>query len=146
MVTISWITDNIAVSGFFAEEDIYQLKQEGIEAIVDLRSEYRDNVKLIEELCIQFLHIGVDDRYSPTFEQLEEIFHFVEPFLDSNKKILIHCQNGCGRAPLVIIAILAKRGMQIADAVSLVEEKNPTTGFTQDQDKFIYTELKGFLK
>jgi len=146
MVAISWISDNIAVSGLFLDQDIPFLKKQGIDAIVDLRSEYCDNIKLIEELCIEFLHVEIDDRYAPTLEQLEEIFNFVEPLLDNNKKILIHCQNGCGRAPLVVIALLAKRGMTIADAVSLVEDKNPITGFTPQQEKFIYTELEAFLK
>lgn len=146
MIEIFWITDQLAVSGAFLDENIYFLREQGIEAVVDLRSEHCDNVKLIEELCIQFLHVEIDDRYSPTPEQLEEIFHFVDPLLDSHKKVLIHCQNGCGRAPLVAAALLAKRGMAVADAVSLVEDKNPTTGFTPQQDKFIYYELGELLK
>ena len=145
MVEIFWVTDKLAVSRAFCDEDILSLREQGIDAIVDLRSEHCDNIKLIEELCIQFLHVEVDDRYSPIFEQLEEIFHFIEPLLDSNKKILIHCQNGCGRAPLVAIAVLAKRGMAIADAVGLVEDNNPTTGFTPQQEKFIYSELQSYL-
>ena len=145
MVNFFWVSDQLAVSGALVDDDLSSLKEQDIGVIVDLRSEASDNIKLIEELCIHFLHVGIDDRYSPSFEQLEEIFHFVEPLLDSNKKILIHCQNGCGRAPLVAIAVLAKRGMKIADASNLVEDRNPTTGFTPHQEKFIYSELKSYL-
>lgn len=142
----SWITDQIAVSSSFLDEDISYIKGKGIDAIVDMRSEYRDNEKRIKEFGMQFLHIPVDDRYSPTFKQLQQIFNFIEPLFDNGKKILIHCQNGCGRSPLVAIAILAKRGMNIAKAVSLVEDKHPQTGFTEHQQRFIYSELDAFLK
>ena len=146
MINLSWITDNLAISGAILEQDLPSLKQNGIDLIVDLRSEYSDNKEVIEELGMQFLHLDIDDRYSPSFEQLEEIINFVEPFLNKDKKVLIHCQNGCGRAPLVAVAILAMRRFTIADAVGLVQDKNPLTGFTPDQEKFIYVELERFLK
>ena len=146
MVDVSWINGQIAVSGAFMDEDIPRLKNDGIDAIVDMRSEYSDNKELIKKYGMQFLHIAVDDRYSPTFEQLERIFDFVNPILDEGKKVLIHCQNGCGRSPLAAVVILAKNGMEIPDAVSLVEDKHPITGFTDEQGKFIYIELDKFLK
>lgn len=146
MVEYSWINERIAASGAISDKDIPHFKSAGIDAIVDVRSEYFDNKELIEKSGMKFLHIEVDDRYSPTFEQLKEIFNFVEPLLDGGKKILIHCQNGCGRAPLVAIAILAKRGMSIPDAVASVKDKHPQTGFSEPQRKFIYIELDKFLK
>lgn len=141
MVNISWITEQIAVSGAFFDDDIGFLRRRGVDAIIDLRSEYCDNQEQIEKCGMQFLHIEVDDCDSPTKRQLEEIFKFVEPLLNKGKKVLIHCQNGCGRSPLVAVAIISKRGMLIPEAVSLVKEKNPWTGFTEHQEKFIYTEL-----
>lgn len=146
MVSISWITEQIAVGSAFLDEDISTLKAKGIDAIVDVRSEYCDNRELIEKSGMQFLHVGVDDRYSPTLKQLEAIFNFVEPLLDEGKKILIHCQNSCGRSPSIAVAILAKRGMDIDEAVNLIEDKHPITGFSQPQENFIYTELRRFLK
>lgn len=142
----SWITEQIAVGAGFSDEDIPYIKNKDLDAIVDLRSEYSDNEQRLKEFGMQFLHIKVDDRYSPTFEQLDEIFNFVQPLLDNGKKILIHCQNGCGRSPLVAIAILAKKSMNIADAVNLVENKHPQTGFTEQQQRFIYSQLDEFLK
>jgi len=146
MVDASWITSQIAVSGAFLDSDIPYLKRKGINAIVDVRSEYCDNKELIAKFGLKFLHIAVDDRYSPTFDQLKIIFNFVEPILDKGKKILIHCQNGCGRSPLVAIAILAKRGMIVPEAVSLIEDKHPKMSFTYHQERFVYIELEKFLK
>ena len=146
MLIISWITEQIAVSGSFLDEDIPCLKKSAIDAIVDVRTEYCDNKELIEKFGLQFLHIEIDDRYSPTFEQLEKIFNFIIPLLNKDKKILIHCQNGCGRSPLVAIAILVKGGMDVADAVGLVEEKHPIVSFTPQQEQFVYKKLREFLK
>lgn len=146
MAKYSWINEQIAVSGAISPLDISGLKRGGIDAIVDLRSECCDFKEVIENIGLKFLHIKVDDRYNPTFGQLEEIFNFAEPLLSEGKKILIHCQNGCGRAPLAAVAILAKKGMSIQEAVGLMESKHPITSFSEPQKKFIYTELDKFLR
>lgn len=145
MVFISWVTDQIGVSGAFSSSSIPFLQDEDVAAVVDLRSEYSDDRELIEKHGIKFLHVDVEDCYCPEFAQLETILGFVEPFLDSGKKVLIHCQNGYGRSPLVVVAVLVKRGMSIPQAVSLVEDKHPWTAFTPKQEKFVYVELDKFF-
>jgi len=146
MVNVSWINDQVIVSGAIAEEDMARLRSQGIDAIVDLRSEYRDDEKLIKELGMQFLHVMIDDGCCPTFEQLDRILDFSNSILDEGKRILIHCQNGCGRSPFVIAALLAARGMKIPDAVGLIKDRHPNMGFTDEQERFIDIEMKEFLK
>lgn len=146
MVDISWITEQIAISRAFLDKDIPYLKNKRIDAIIDVRSEYCDNEELIKRYGIKFLHIEIDDGYNPTFEQLEKVFSFTDSLLDGGKKILIHCQNGCGRSPLVAITVLAKRGMNIPEAVSLVEDRHPWVSFSSRQQRFIYMELQKILK
>lgn len=138
MVRMTWIDNNIAVGPAFRKSDLNKIGQMGIEAIVDVRSEYQDDAVLIRELGMEFFHIPVDDRYAPTQKQLESILDFVNPLLNQDKKILIHCQNGYGRSPLVAVAILIKRGMYAADAVGLLEDKHPVVNFTPQQEEFIY--------
>ena len=94
MFNFSWVTEQIAVSPSFLDEDIPYIKSKGIDAIIDVRSEHCDNKDLIKETGMQFLNIPVDDRYSPTLGQLQEVFNFVGPLLRKGKRILIHCQNG----------------------------------------------------
>lgn len=93
MVDISWINEQIAISGAFLDEDIPYLKGKGIDAIIDVRSEYCDNSQLIEKTGMRFLHIPVDDRYSPALEQLQGLFNFVEPILDEGKKVLVESRD-----------------------------------------------------
>ena len=146
MLRISWINDQIAVGSSFLNEDIAEIKRQEIEGILDARSEYCDDETEIKRFGIQFLNVKIDDCYTPTSQQLNKIFSFVNHILDKGKKILIHCQNGCGRSPLVGIAILVKRGMNVADAVSLLEDKHPTVSFSLQQEKFVYTDLVNLLK
>jgi len=146
MIEISWITEQIGISRVFPNSELPYLKDEGVKAVIDVRSEYSDNKELLEKHEMKFLHVEVDDTYTPNFEQLERIFNFVEPLLNDKKQILIHCHNAYGRAPLVVVAILAKRGMGIPEAVSLVEDKHPHTNFSNRQQIFIYMDLQEFLK
>lgn len=139
MVNIIWITDNIGISPAFSMGELKILRNMGIDAIVDVRSEYEDDANLIRHEGMEFFHVAVDDRYCPTPNQLESILKFVSPLLVQDKKILIHCQNGYGRSPLVAIAILIKRGMNVALAVQLLEDRHPAVSFTPQQEEFIYS-------
>jgi protein-tyrosine phosphatase len=146
MIEISWINEQIGVGRAFHDADVPYLKRMGIDAIIDVRSEYCDNQELIRNFGLEFLHVGIDDGYTPTFEQLERIFNFVDPLLDEGKKILVHCQNGYGRSPLVAIAILANRGKTIPQAVSEIYDKHPEAIFSAHQRNFIYIQLREFLE
>jgi len=143
---IYWITPQVAISAAIAESDILDLKVSGIDAIVDMRSEYSDNVEAVKRAGLSFLHVGVNDRCNPSGEQLEEIFDFISPLLDEGRNVLIHCQNGAGRSPLVATALLSKRGMSLSEAARLVKDKNPKTGFSEEQERFISIDLEEILR
>jgi protein-tyrosine phosphatase len=146
MINISWINEQIAISRAFSAADISQIKEAGIDAVVDARSEYTDNQQLIKKAGLLFYNIPIDDRYNPSIKQLEKLFKFVEPLLESGKKILIHCQNAYGRAPLITTIILAKRGMEIPDALDLITSRHPTVDFSREQELFLYVKFEEYLK
>ena len=137
MFKFSWIDKNIAVGSAFDKEDAPKIKQLGIDAIVDVRSEGRDDQKMLEDLGMRYIHIDVDDRYAPSRSQIRSVFEFVFPFLNQNKKIFVHCQNGYGRSPLVVISILMEKGMSVGDAIQLVSERHTDLAFTPQQEQFI---------
>ena len=96
-----------------------------------------DDADLIEQAKMEFFHVEIDDRYAPTQNQFDEILDFVNPLLNQDKKILIHCQNGYQRSPLLAITILIKRGMNVTDAKKLLKHRHPTSSFTPPQEEFI---------
>ena len=146
MNNMSWISGQIAVSGAFTDEDIPRLKEEGINAVVDIRSESSDNEELIKKYGMDYLRVKVDDTFSPSFDQLKDVMDFVEPLLDRGRKVLMHCQNGAGRSPLVAVAVLVRRGMKTSDALQLIKHRHPKCGFTDNQRCFLDNELDKFLK
>lgn len=142
---ISWITEQIAVGKAPLQNEFLYLKNLGIDAIVDARSEYCDDENLIKKLGMKFLHLKIDDGYAPQKDDLDKLFKFALPLLEEGKKIFIHCQNGVGRAPLICVVLLVKMGWRIPEAVNLVEEKHPFTSFNLRQEKFVYYELTNYI-
>lgn len=132
------VTDQLSLSDAPTEDDLREIAAEGYAAVIDLRSESCDDISLLEKLGLAFFHTHIDDTYTPTTEQLHEIFAFADHFLDREKRILIHCQNGCGRSPLIVAAILIHRGMPTATALRLLYDRQPLIGFSDRQKIFIH--------
>jgi len=146
MNNMSWINKQIAVSGAFMDGDIAVLKKEGIKAVLDIRSERRDNERLLKKQGMDYLRVKVKDTFSPSYNQLKKAINFVQPLLDKGDKILIHCQNGCGRSPLFAVAILALQGIETSEALQLIKKRHPNCGFTENQAYFLHNKLGQFLK
>ena len=146
MHNISWINEQIAVSGAFKDQDIPYLEEQGINAVLDIRSERKDNEELLKKHGMDYLRVKVKDTLSPSYYQLEMAINFVKPLLEKESKILIHCQNGAGRSTLITVAVLAWQGMKTSDAVQLVKQRHPRCGFTENQQRFLDNELDTFLK
>lgn len=146
MVEISWITEQLGISRAFLDRDIEVIKKKGVDAIVDVRSEYTDSKSLIESYGMKFLHVDIDDTYPLSFKQLRKILNFVNPLLDENKKVLIHCQSAVGRSPTTVISVLVSRGYDISKAVGLVEDNHPWISLSTHQQRFIYMKLKEMIE
>ena len=139
------ITNKIFVSPEITDDDISAIRDDGFVAIVDLRAEERDDEGLIRQSGMSYLHIDIIDHMNPDTGQVEQVFDFVDPLLDSGRKVLLHCKNGTGRSTLIAIAILAHRGMGLARAWSYVEDQVPNIGLTESQILFLNTDLAAFL-
>jgi len=66
----SVITPQLAVGGAFRTRQIKRLKQRGVTAVVDCRSEAQDNPQALATAGIQFLHLPTLDRHGFTYAQL----------------------------------------------------------------------------
>lgn len=140
MVDIIWITDTLAISPAFTTDELPDLKKMGIGVIVDIRSEDKDDADAMRQLGIDFFHVPVDDMCAPTQVQLESIMQFIRPWEPSpgnRQKILIHCQYGYGRSPLVALSVLIERGMNKDQALALLYKSHPAATFSHEQEAFI---------
>lgn len=123
---LDFITDSLAVGGALSSDrQIGALPSLGITAVVDMRSESRDNVAELERLGIHFLHLPTRDRRPPSQEDLETGSNWVLREIETVKdgKVLIHCQHGMGRSVILAGAVLLKMGYDWREALRLIKSK-----------------------
>jgi tyrosine-protein phosphatase SIW14 len=86
-------------------DGIEQLKSLGINTIVDLRVEGRDQIekerKQAEALGIRFVNIPVSGWSPPSDEQ---VVQFLSLFRDRNAKVFVHCRFGDDRTGVFVAA------------------------------------------
>ena len=120
----SWITDELAVGGHVPGTRIAELVQEHrISAVVDLRDEARDDVHLLRRHGIAFLHLPTPDVHGAPLPMLVDGVTFVRLHLAVGDRVLIHCQHGIGRAPLLALCVLVDRGMPPLAALALTKDR-----------------------
>ncbi|MDB5560137.1 MAG: Dual specificity protein phosphatase [Enterovirga sp.] len=115
---LSWITDHLAVGGRFPAERAEALARDlGIRAVVDLRSEARDDEVVLRRHGITLLHLPTDDHHAVSQPMLEDGVGFVRPFLDRGERVLIHCEHGIGRSATLALCVLVERGYEPLEAL-----------------------------
>lgn len=72
-----------------------------------------------------YLWLPVKDYYAPTLYQLQMGADVIENAVQNKEKVYVHCKNGHGRAPSLVIGYLIHNGMKMKAAISLVEKGRP---------------------
>jgi hypothetical protein len=116
----SEVTSQIAVGGAFRKRQIKRLKQRGITAVVDCRSEASDDPNALNAAGIQLLHLPTPDRHGFTYEQLYEGVDWVLGHLARGGRAFLHCEHGVGRGPLMACAVLVAQGCSAPEALRTV--------------------------
>ena len=110
---ISWLTDQLAVGGCFPRERALDLAEDHrIRAVIDLREEDRDDAQQLRDAGIDFLHLPTRDFHPATTEMLDDGVRFARQYLDAGDRVLIHCQHGIGRSPLLALCVLVDLGWE----------------------------------
>jgi len=104
---ISWLTRTLAVGGCFPIERAAELANEHrIRAVVDLREEDRHDDDALRRHGIDLLHLPTADMDAATQPMLDVGVAFARRHLDVGDRVLIHCQHGIGRSPLLALCVL----------------------------------------
>lgn len=89
-----------------SQQQIQQLKQWGVDLIVNLTSHNEKKIKPYTTDC-EVLHYPIPDREVPTFPvSFYACVVYVSRAVFENKKIYIHCKGGHGRASLLVSCLL----------------------------------------
>jgi hypothetical protein len=106
------LTTNLAVGGAPTKKT---LARSGIDAVVDLRER-----KTGSEPTREYIHFPVKDHESPDVVDLVQLCKLIEEKTKSGTKVLVHCNMGRGRAPLVAASFLVWTGYSPYEALRQV--------------------------
>lgn len=133
---ISVVNNNLCIGGV---TKISNLAQNGISAILDLRSEDSDNIDDLLEYNITYLQIKIKDRTIPTYEDTTQMIKWLNANIASDKKIFVHCNLGRGRAPLMACLYLISCGMSPDKVIKLVKKCRRYMFLNARQLNFLYS-------
>lgn len=124
-VDLSWITPQLAVGSRFSPEAVPQLVAMGIRAVVDTRSEDRDDAELLARHGIAFRHAPIPDYGASSCEALLDVTNWLLDRLANGERVLVHCRHGIGRSVVVGCAVLMRQGESAIGAYRVVKDGRP---------------------
>ena len=126
---LKWITDDLAV-GYapMVQPDLEALKQNGIDAIVNLCGEFCDLHEIQEEAGFNVYYFPVPDECAPDMAAMETAFDWMAAAISNGSKILVHCRFGVGRTGTFVTAYLMHKGLDMKAAAKALKHTraNPT--------------------
>jgi protein-tyrosine phosphatase len=98
-------------------------REHGIGAVVDLRSEARDDEDALRAAGVDFLHLPTDDHCAVADDDLARGVAFVRSRIADGRRVLVHCQYGIGRSPLLALCVLTAEGVRPMTALELAKSR-----------------------
>jgi protein-tyrosine phosphatase len=129
------VDDQLLIGAYpLDDDDVATLESAGVERVLNLvqddeyRGGEREGVEAalaaagIEEHRLDLVDYG---RLPPT--QLDAAVHEVATWLDEGRRTYIHCRAGWQRSAAVAAGVIAlRRGMDIEEALTYVQQRKPT--------------------
>ncbi len=110
--TLTWVTNQLAVGAApMSYEDLESLKREGIDAILNLCSEFCDLHWLEADQGFEVYYLPIEDESAPDMEALERGLDWLDEVIYLGKNVLIHCRHGLGRTGTVLNSYLLRKGL-----------------------------------
>lgn len=117
----SQITENIFLGGQYNRRGLRKLKEMGISAIVNMQIKPALDCQT-NHTTIHYLHLPTIDNTPSRLKDLVTGTEFIEQELAQGGKVYIHCRQGIGRAPSMLIAYLLKNGSTYEEAYWFVKK------------------------
>lgn len=111
------------------------LTRDGISADISLEKDRLDAPFGVDF----YLWIPVEDHTAPTLDQIKLGIAVIDRLVTMKKKVYVHCKNGHGRAPTLVIAYLMKNGQEFSEALALIKSKRPSIHLQDAQIKALKT-------
>jgi predicted protein tyrosine phosphatase len=134
VLDLDFVAPGLAVGASYPAEGAARLAADhGIARVVDLRAEDCDDEALLRRHGIRFLHLPTVDARAVSQRMLREGVAFVSAGLDAGEAVLVHCQHGIGRSPLLALCALVDRGAAPLAALEAAKRSRPIISPTPEQ-------------
>jgi protein-tyrosine phosphatase len=122
---LAWLTDDLALGSAPLASQWDALFDAGVGAVLEIRSEGKDDVSVLEARGIPYRREEVIDHGAPTLSELYDMVKWVRTQMDARRKVLVHCRMGLGRSAMVACATLIALGFPLDVAYSMLRKVRP---------------------
>ena len=118
------VDDTLYLGALPFPQDVPQLAELGICAVINTCEEYPGPVKTYKKHAIDQLRIPVLDYCSPTAEQIENGLEYIQRQKERGNKVYVHCKAGRGRSATIALCwLIRSRDLSPSDAMEELIKK-----------------------
>lgn len=120
---VSQVTPQVHVGGQYRQRGWPRLRERGVTAVVNLRTEFDDEVAGIAPR--RYLHLPTADDDPPSLKHLRTGVDFILKEIGRGGGVYVHCGAGVGRAPTMVAAYLVTTGLTADQAWASIRAVRP---------------------
>ena len=93
--------------------------------VIDLRAEARDDERALNAAGISFLHLPTADHHAIAPRLLYEGVAYAANLFSRRRRVLVHCEHGIGRAPILALCLMCDAGIAPLDGLRRLKSIRP---------------------
>lgn len=132
---IQQINDHLFLACRLFPSDIDTLKDNNINAVLDVTCEFDGLEWTSTQENIEYLNIPVLDHSVPTHSQLNRALNWIHHHVQKNSKVVVHCALGRGRSVFVMAAYLLSqdKDADVNQVLASIKETRETANLNKHQ-------------